>query len=164
MDYFAYGSNIRIIHFFRLLAQHCVDPDDVSNPRQAILHGYRLRTNYFSAAHQAGACNIEPDRDAHVEGVVLSVTERVRAVLRIKEGFPQCYDEIEVEVETSRGVVPAFAYIVTPAQQLTVDLPVTPEYRQRILDGARMFNFSAGYQRRLRRTLRALDCTLAGRE
>ncbi len=154
MNYFAFGSNISVFHLLRLIAEHGVGVDALKNPRRAVLRGYRLRTNYYSGAHRAGAANIELAEGHNVEGVVMGISEGVRDILRAKEGFPACYEENEIKVQTSTGFVPAFTYVVSPAQQLTVDLPVTSEYRQRILVGARMFDFSPGYQRRLRRTLR----------
>lgn len=160
MNYFAYGSNINLPHLAALLAEQGVDPDEVVHPRRAVLPKYRLRTNYYSCAHRAGACNVEPDEDHHVEGVVMTITDAVHHFLRGKEGFPVCYEEIDVEVETANGSLPAFTYVVTPPRQLTIDLPVTPLYRQVILDGARHFRFGRGYQRQLRSLLRELPTTL----
>ena len=160
MNYFAYGSNINLLHLATLLAERGVDPDEVSHPRHAVLPHYRLRTNYYSCAHRAGACNVEPDADRHVEGVVMTITDAVHHFFRGKEGHPSCYEEIDVEVETSARVVPSFTYRVTPERQLTIDLPVTPAYRRTILDGARQFRFGRGYQRQLRTLLRELPATL----
>ena len=156
MKYFAFGSNINVFHLLRLLTEHGVDVDDLKNPRRAVLRGYRLRTNYYSGAHGAGAANIELAEVHNVEGVVMGISEGVRDILRAKEGFPACYEEIEIKVQTSTRLVPAFTYVVSPARQLTIDLPVTPTYRQTILDGARMFRFSQSYQRHLQRALKPI--------
>jgi len=156
MDYFAYGSNMSVFHLLRLIAEHGVGFDDLKNPRRAVLRGYRLRTNYYSGAHRAGAANIESAEDHNVEGVVMGISEGVRDILRAKEGFPACYEEIAIKVQTSTGSVPAYTYVVSPARQLAVDLPVTPAYRQTILDGARMFQFSQNYQRYLQRALKPI--------
>ena len=64
-----------------------------------MLRGYRLRTNYFSQAHRAGAANIEPAKGHIVEGIVIEITPAVLDVLRIKEGWPRCYAEAEVLVD-----------------------------------------------------------------
>ena len=156
MDYFAYGSNINLLQLATLLAEHGVDPDEIGHPRRAVLPHHRLRTNYYSSAHCAGACNVEPDEDHHVEGIVMAVTDSVHHCLRGKEGYPLCYEEVDVEVATSTGVVPSFIYMVTSARQLTIDLPVTPAYRRTILDGARQFRFSQSYLRQLRSLLRTI--------
>ena len=82
MDYFAYGSNINLLHLATLLAEHGVNPDEIGHPRRAVLRCHRLRTNYYSSAHCAGACNVEPDENHHVEGVVMAVTDAVHHFLR----------------------------------------------------------------------------------
>ena len=156
MNYFAFGSNISVFHLIDLLTEHGVEVDDLNNPRRAVLRGYRLRTNYYSGAHRAGAANIELAEGHNVEGVVMSISEGVRDILRAKEGFPACYEETEIKVQISTGSVSAFTYIVSPARQLAIDLPVTPEYRQLILDGARMFEFTSSYQRQLRGILKPM--------
>ncbi|MCH8149381.1 MAG: gamma-glutamylcyclotransferase, partial [Planctomycetes bacterium] len=95
--------------------------------QRALLHDYRLRTNYFAGSHGAGACNIEPAPDHHVEGVVMAITPAIQDALRVKEGFPLRYHhEIEVIVHTAatRAPVRALTYVVTPAHRLEVDLPV----------------------------------------
>ena len=99
-----------------MLAEYGVGVDDLKNPRRAVLRRYRLRTNYYSGAHRAGACNVEPDEDHHVEGVVMGISEGVRDILRAKEGFPACYEETEIEVQTSTESVSAFTYIVSPGR------------------------------------------------
>jgi len=156
MNYFAFGSNISVFHLLRLIADHGIGIEDLKNPRRAVLRGYRLRTNYYSGAHRAGAANIELAEEHNVEGVIMGISEGVRDILRAKEGFPACYVETEVTVQTSTGLVPAFTYVVSPARQLAIDLPVTPEYRQVILDGARMFEFTSSYQCQLRRILKPM--------
>ncbi|MCH7873295.1 MAG: gamma-glutamylcyclotransferase, partial [Planctomycetes bacterium] len=128
----------------------------------ALLHDYRLRTNYFASTHGAGACNIEPAPDHHVEGVVLTITPAVQDVLRFKEGFPLRYGEIDVIVHTTstQASVRALTYVVTPTHRLDVDLPVTARYRALILAGAKHFDFSKAYQQELRRKLRTAPSLL----
>ena len=139
MLYFAYGSNLNT----NLLAIHLtdcgVDPNGVQDSRPAILMDHKLRTNYFSIAHGAGACNIEPAPGNVVEGVVMDVTDSIREVLRIKEGHPQRYEEIEIEVIIlpAKTKVTTFTYIVIATQRLDRDQPVSSEYRRVVLDGAK---------------------------
>ena len=87
MLYFAYGNNINLKHVTDYLDTHGVTLDTDFQPEHALLHNYRLRTNYFAASHGAGACNIEPAHDHRVEGVVMSITPAIQDVLRVKEGF-----------------------------------------------------------------------------
>ena len=88
MFYFAYGSNINLDHLTDYLDTHGVTPGTELRGQHALLHDYRLRTNYFATSHGAGACNIEPALDQRVEGVLWSITPAIQDVLRIKEGYP----------------------------------------------------------------------------
>jgi len=155
MNYFGYGSNMNLQHLQAWIRSQSGDPTDIRNPRQAHLHHYRLRTNYRSARHGAGAANIEPVSGQVVEGVLMSVTPALREVLRHKEGWPHIYEEINVTVVAadSGDPVEAFTYIVTESLRLPSDQPVTPQYAQLILDAAAQFNFSAAYQGNLRQLL-----------
>ena len=155
--YFAYGSNINLNHLTGVLADHSVAPDDFGAPERAVLSGYRLRTNYYSCVHRAGACNIEPVWDGSVEGVLIETTPAIHQVLRRKEGWPTRYQEIEISVQVpaTGETVRAFTYISTPENRLDFDLCVTPRYRQLILDGAKNFKFSQAYQKWLRVYLRS---------
>ncbi len=154
MIYFAYGSNINIEHLQSYLAQAGIDPGDITDVQHANLPRYCLRTNYFSHGHCAGACNIEPTRNGIVEGITMKIMKSAREALRTKEGFPSCYKEVEILAHGASGEVAAFTYMVVPERRFLFDLPVTPEYRQLILDGAKERELSQSYQRLLRRNLR----------
>ncbi len=163
MLYFAYGSNTNLSHLAEYLDTHGVKLDTELKAEYAQLDGYRLRTNYFASSHGAGACNIELARDHQVEGVVMAITPAMQDVLRLKEGFPHRYHETEVIVRTAaaQAAVRALTYVVTPTHHLDVDLPVTARYRGLILDGAKHFGFTKGYQQQLRRLLRTAPSLLA---
>ncbi len=161
--YFAYGSNINLDHLTDYLSTHGITLDTELGGQHALLHNFRLRTNYFASTHLAGACNIEPAPDHHVEGVVMTITPAMQDALRLKEGFPLRYDEIEVIVHTAatQEAVRAVTYVVTPAHRLEVDLPVTAQYRALILAGAKHFDFSESYQHELQQRLRTAPSLLA---
>jgi hypothetical protein len=114
MNYFAYGSNLNTDHLRSWLTRWGVDPEELGPPRKAILPGYRLRTNYLRS-NGIGACNIEPRPRSRVEGIVMTVTPSIREVLRLKEGHPHRYAEIEIVVTPfgKQRTVRAFTYIVT---------------------------------------------------
>ena len=154
MDYFAYGSNINLEHFSAYLANHGVDPDNVANCRHATLFDYKLRSNYYAVAHRAGACNIEFAKNERVEGVIMTITPSVREVLRVKEGWPTCYEEVGILVTTSIAEISAFTYIVNPSRRLDVDLAVAAYYRDYILSGAKRWDFSEAYRDHLQRLLK----------
>ena len=162
MNYFAYGSNINLSHLTDYLDTHGVTLDTELRGQRALLHDHRLRTNYFAGSHRAGACNIEPAPGHHVEGVIITITTAIQEILRVKEGHPRRYEEIEVEVHTASTQAPvrALTYVVTPTHRLDVDLPVTDRYRDLILAGAKHFDFSKSYQRELHQRLRTAPSLL----
>ena len=162
MMYFGYGSNINLSHLTDYLGTHGMKLDTELRGRHALLHGYRLRSNYYASSHGAGACNIEPAQGKCVEGVIIETTPAMQDALRLKEGFPLRYHEIEVVVLTAstQASVRALTYVVTPTHCLDVDLPVTPRYRALILAGAKHFGFSESYQEALRNELRTAPSLL----
>jgi len=154
VNYFAYGSNINLSHLRWYLALHQIDlRHHIGRVRHSILHGYYLRTNYLTW-DASGACNVEPAEGHVVEGLVMTITEQVRNVLRIKEGWPTCYDETQVEVLVGSKSVTAMTYIVAPERRLPRDVPVSHEYRELILEGSRDAGFSRSYQEQLCRVLK----------
>jgi len=156
MLYFAYGSNINLDHLHDYLDTHGVDPAVIQVTERTHLSDYRLRTNYFAPSHNAGACNIEPAPGNYVAGVLMIINESVRDVLRIKEGYPRHYTELDIHVfsRKAKRSLRALTYVVTPEHRLDTDLPVTARYRDLILAGAREFEFSQEYQSDLRRQLK----------
>lgn len=157
MTYFAYGSNINLAHLRWYLALHGIDHHDhVGEIRRAILHDHRLRTNYLTWDGLTGACNIKPAEGHAVEGLVMTITERVQYALRVKEGHPRCYEETPIKLMVGSKPITAFTYIVVPDRQLPCDVPVSHEYRQLILDGARKARFSPQYRRHLHGILRPI--------
>ena len=162
MLYFAYGSNINLDHLGEYLDVRGVTMDTELQAEHALLYNFRLRTNYFASSHGAGACNIEPAHDHHVEGVVMSITPAIQKILRLKEAHPRRYEEIEVVVHTAstQASVRAVTYMVTPTHRLDFDLPVTARYRALILAGAKHFDFSKSYQRELHQRLRTAPSLL----
>lgn len=156
MMYFAYGSNLNVDHVADYLDTHGVTPGTELRGQHVLLHDYRLGTNYFATSHGAGACNIEPAPDHHVEGALWSITPAIRDALRVKEGFPHRYEEIAVEVHAAvtQASVRAITYVVTLQHRLDVDLPVTARYRDFVLAGAKRFNLTNEYQEKLRSLLR----------
>jgi len=155
MLYFGYGSNANLKALRTWLADRMPNPPHVDDARLAILDDYRIRTNYFSQTHGAGAANIEPAEGHRVEGVLLPFDTELRDALRRKEGWPHNYEEQEVRViaKGERRSRRAFTYIVAPGRQRPHDLAVSPTYREMILEAAHELSFSAPYRRLLNRVL-----------
>ena len=162
MHYFAYGSNLNLDHLHDYVTNHGVDTEGFGVHEVAILEDYQLRTNYVSSTHGAGACNVELAEGSTVEGLVMEISSAIRDVLRIKEGWPHRYQEIEVEVLVGAPEEPlrAITYVVAPDHRLDVDMPVTPRYRRLVLEGARGAGLSKSYQEQLARLLRATESSV----
>lgn len=150
MRYFAYGSNLNLPHLSSWVRLFGVNPDEITNPRRAVLGDHQLRTNYLTT-NGLGAANIEPAKGGAVEGLQLTITPAVHAALRAKEGHPIRYTEEEVLVTVPGRTrrVRALTYVVTPDHCLPVDMPVSDNYRRLVLDGARACRLSRIYQTRL---------------
>lgn len=159
MLYFAYGSNVNADHLRKYVLARKVDPFGFSPTGAAILHDYRLRTNYASCVHGAGACNIAPAHGQVTHGVVYRISPAVREALRAKEGWPVRYEEIKVSVHTLpwRKPIEAITYAVSESHRRETDIPVTAAYRKIILDGAHAAGICPEYQQHLRRTLRITE-------
>lgn len=153
--YFAYGSNTNLHLLSEYLARRGVDPVAVLNPRRAILHDYRLRTNYLMG-RLTGAANIEPSQGGRVEGLLMEIAPAVHQALRQKEGWPRRYREIAVTVTIprTRRIIVALTYVVAEEYRLPIDVPVHPTYRAAVLKGARAACFTQKYQQHLSRVLR----------
>ena len=153
-QYFAYGSNMNLVHLQEWLRRFDVEPDGACNPRRVVLRDHRLRTNYLTTSG-LGAANIEMSPGDVVEGLLLRISPEAQEALRIKEGWPHRYDEIDVEVvvPSSRKTIQPFTYQVTSAHRLPIDVPVSQRYRALILDGARAAHLSRNYQAHLRTVL-----------
>jgi cation transport regulator ChaC len=95
---FAYGSNMDREDLNSWCEKEGRTKIDFSNVSPAKLNGYKLSFNYFSSSRGAGVANImRSDKDC-VYGILIELDEESINTLRKKEGFPNCYDEINVEV------------------------------------------------------------------
>jgi len=162
MHYFAFGSNMNLPHLYEYVTSHSVDTDGLGAHEVAILEDHQLRTDYVSSTHGAGACNIEHAEGSTVKGLVMEISRAIRQALRSKEGWPDRYQEVEVEVLIGDAHEPlrAITYVVAPDHRLDVDMPVTPRYRRLVLEGARGAGLSKSYQEQLARLLRATESSV----
>lgn len=151
-----------VAHLDDYVTSHGVDTEGMCVHKPATLEDHQIRTNYVSSTHGAGACNIEPAEGSTVEGLVMEISPAIRQALRIKEGWPDRYQEAEVEVLVGDAHEPlrAITYVVAPDHQFVVDMPVTRRYRRLVLDGARAAGLSQSYQEQLARLLRTTPSSL----
>jgi len=143
--YFGYGSNINLI----ALKAKGVQPVASMN---GLLKKWKLTFNvqhWFQ--HEGGMGNIEftsLDTDV-VEGIVHLCQDEELKSLDTLEAYGIGYDRIEVEVETSKGIIKAYTYVGLPAYINDNCLP-TRRYLNIITHGAEKAGLSVPYIDRLK--------------
>ncbi len=138
--YFGYGSNINL----NSLKAKGVEP---LSSKIAILRGWQLRFNvqhWFK--HEGGMGNIEYTANVNdfVEGVVHECKDEELNSLDKLEAYGIGYDRIEVDLETSNGLVKAFTYVGLPEFVDNSCLP-TKRYLNLIINGANATGLSPSY-------------------
>lgn len=151
--YFAYGSNMDLEDF----KKYCSDKGhtDVTSEMKSVavgkLENYDLLFNYYSVGRKGGAANIAPCAGKDVYGLIYEVSQNALDVIRIKEGCPKYYGEVELEVEmlgTSRKEK-VLSYIVVKEREKKEHQPPTEEYLRLILENAIKNNFPEFYVKKL---------------
>jgi sulfite reductase (NADPH) flavoprotein alpha-component len=143
--YFGYGSNINLIS----LKAKGVEPT-TSIP--GILRGWKLRFNvqhWFN--HEGGVGNIQLSSNPNdvVEGMVHECKDEHLPLLDALEAYGIGYDRIEVEIETSKGMIKAYTYIGLPDFIDDKCLP-TQRYLNIITKGAEVAGLSRSYIQKLK--------------
>ena len=138
LDVFAFGSNLDPTDFNAWCKREAGLTPVMSPQFRGWLRGYRLCWDYFSPVRQGGAANIVVDNQAAVAGVVFRVNPATLRALDQKEGHPERYRRIRVEVQsmtepTSRSWV--WTYSVTERYRLDEPVPPTRAYLDVMLRG-----------------------------
>lgn len=118
----AYGSNLNLDQ----MSYRC--PGSFVEDR-GVLQNFRLT---FRASGQAGVANIEPAAGSTVPVLVWSVPAIDELALDRYEGFPYFYTKKRVHVQTPRGGIMAWVYVMAPGHHVT---PPGRGYLRTILDG-----------------------------
>lgn len=113
----------------------------------AKLRGYKLTFNYLSSSRNAGAANIMESKEGCVYGLLIEMEEDHLNTVRIKEGCPNYYREICVDVEKFDGTIvrDAITYKVAKHQETTSHQPPTRNYLQLIIRNAEKYGFPRDY-------------------
>jgi transposase len=129
------------------------------NPRFKARRWVVERTNRWHNLFRRLKIRYEVHAENYLGFVQFAITPAVHAALQRKEGYPHRYQEIlvTVEIPQEHKTVTAITYAVTDQHRLPFDLPVRPEYRETILQGAQDFRFSRHYQRQLHELLGVTD-------
>lgn len=131
MRYFAYGSNL-------LLARLRERTPSARRVGRGKVSAHRLCWHKRGLVDGSGKCDALWTGDAadSVWGAVFELSGVDRPTLDAVEGLGQGYRDTQVHVETTRGVLTAFAYVATPD---AVDDTLAPFgwYRDLVVAGAR---------------------------
>ena len=143
--YFGYGSNLNLTS----LRAKGVEP---SSSERAVLHGWKLSFNvrhWFR--HEGGVGNILPSNNTgdQVHGMLHVCEDEHLPLLDAVEAYGTGYDRIEIEVETSHGMVRATTYVGMPGYLDDSCLP-TRRYLNIILKGAIEADLNKAYIEKLR--------------
>jgi gamma-glutamylcyclotransferase (GGCT)/AIG2-like uncharacterized protein YtfP len=107
--YFAYGSNLNM----EQMKKRC--PDSLPFGR-AILYNHQL---VFKANPRGrGVADVVPVKGKRVHGAVYEVSKEDLKKLDRFEGTPTVYKRQKIQVETSKGVVNAWVYLMMPHYEL----------------------------------------------
>ena len=147
MKYFAYGSNMdkndldewcrrnnrTFIHFKEIIPVK--------------LNDYRLAFNYYSSSRYGGAANIMPSKGSYVYGLLIKIKEEDLNIIRHKEGYPNYYSEIDIEVELLDGtsIRNVKSYKVKKEKEKTNHHKPTRDYMELIIKNAKRYSFPSEY-------------------
>ena len=148
--YFAYGSNMNqedLNRHFKKYYHYIWVP---RRPRVAVLKDYRLDFNYYSESRKGSAANIMASPGDSVVGLLFEVDEQEFKVLGRKEGAPDRYDEIDVEVTADGRAVDAKTFKVLKKHETEFRKPAA-DYMALIISAAEAHDFPAWYIEKLRR-------------
>ncbi len=143
--YFSYGSNMSQDELNRFCRKHNKPLIDLSSktPRKGILKGYKLDFNYHSVELGGGAANIEKSPRDQVHGVVFRMTDDDMITLDLKEGAPDDFPRILVNITIPNGIdIKNVVAYHANKEKKTVFTPPSKAYKQIIVDGAKAFELS----------------------
>jgi cation transport regulator ChaC len=147
--YFAYGSNMDEKDLDRWCKKKELPAVRFLGKSPAKLDGYTLSFNYYSTSRNGGVANIMESKNDCVYGLLIEMEKDNLNTIRLKEGYPNSYDEICVDVETFEGTLfrDVKTYKVVKYQEKPNHQPPTRYYMQLIIKNAKKYNFPSEYIR-----------------
>ena len=150
MLYFAYGSNM---HFDQMKVR-CPSARFRTVAR---LRDYRLAFTRFSKNRQCGVADVIPSEGAEVWGTVFQIGEDEIGILDKSEGYrpgrsreENAYERGEMVVQQEGDLhAPVKVWTYAVVNKLISHQKPSREYKQLLLDGARMWCLPAPYIRQL---------------
>ena len=159
--YMAYGSSMSSARFRARLGSQWQEMDDtkfreVTKPRKCVLAGYSFAFNGYrpatngdeNMAEQFGLANLsKTSPNDSVEGVLFELVKEVVDFLdRTESGYHREKVTVTVEVDSGTTEVQAEAYF---AEAVREGHTPDPRYLQAMLDGARQFELSESYVKKI---------------
>lgn len=145
--YFAYGSNMDKEDLDRWCDKknfHKITPKSAITAK---LVGYRLTFNYFSSSHNCGTANIMEVENGEVYGLLMEIDNDGLQIIRKKEGYPNCYKEVRIWVDSLEGqrIGEAITYKVVKNRELNYHQLPSKEYLCLIISNAIKYRFPYFY-------------------
>ena len=144
--YFAYGSNMDKNE----LKEWCKN-NNKPFPKwefigMASLENYEITFNYYSYSRGAGAANIIEKKGSVVYGLLFKVSDEELEFLRIKEGYPDSYEDIKVNVKSEKITYSSvMAYKVTKNKERDHHEQPLKTYLQLIIQNGKTYGFPEDY-------------------
>ena len=150
MLYFAYGSNMQ----FDQMRERCPSARFVCSAR---LRDHRLAFTRLSKNRQCGVADVLQSAGSEVWGAVFQIDETEIGALDKSEGYrpgrlrtDNAYERSELHVERAGDVEkPLAVWTYTVVTKLDSNPRPSQDYKQLILDGARMWRLPALYIQQL---------------
>jgi cation transport regulator ChaC len=144
--YFAYGSNLDKNDLKKKYEEKKLPIPDWKLIGMASLENYEITFNYYSCTRGAGAANIIEKKGSVVYGFLFKVSDEELEFLRIKEGCPDSYEEIKVDVKSGMKVYSnVITYKVTKNKELDHHVPPSKSYLQLIIENGKNYGFPEDY-------------------
>lgn len=147
--YFAYGSNMSQEDLNRHFKKHYHYIWVPRRPVIAVLKDYRLDFNFYSESRKGGAANIVESPGDSVIGLLFEVDDQEFKVLARKEGAPDRYGEIDIQVTADGGTVDAKTFKVLKKHETEFEKP-TADYMALLIGAAEAEGFPGWYIEKLR--------------
>lgn len=149
--YFAYGSNMDKDDLDAWCIKRGYPSINFFSLSPSKLKNFKLVFNYYSPSRGSGAANIMESQTDCVYGLLLEIDDHALKIIRTKEGYPNYYKEISVEVEKFNGEViqNVKTYKVVSNKEKKTHQPPSKSYLNLIIKNARKYDFPLFYVKRL---------------
>lgn len=145
--YFAYGSNMDKEDLNSWCKEKRKPKIEFLSVSPVKLNGYKLSFNYFSSLRKSGAANIMKSDEDCIYGLLVGLEEESIKIIREKEGYPNYYDEINVEVEKFDGTIVRGVKTYKALKEKERSTYIAPKkyYLSLIIKNAKKYSFQNEY-------------------